>query len=175
MSGRCRESVVSAASPHGDHGRRSPRASTMSPAMLTVRGATIAALSYLFASQLAMALAIHVWLRGVTVVEPEQVRALAEASRGLLLWQAALGGGLCVFGGAVACHFGGPADLKAPLAFGLLLIGYGIPGWLLHPTYPVAYKIAGFLTPVPLALLGGLIRLRFQHRSGAGPGQGRGA
>jgi hypothetical protein len=83
----------------------------------------------------------------------------------LLLWQGGLGLCLATMAGYLACRLSGRVGLKNSLALGGLLVAYGILAIYLHPNDPMSKKIAELLTPIPIALLGGWLCLRFASGS----------
>ncbi len=125
----------------------------------SVRSVLIAFFGYLVVAAVVMVIVVQRWMpTGVT--DQQQLARMAEVDPSLLMWQNALGAILCVAAGFAACHFSGARGLKNPLLLGVLLALYGVLGIFLHPGHPPLMQAAKLVAPVPLALLGGWLRLR---------------
>jgi hypothetical protein len=135
--------------------------------------AVLAALfGYLLISLVAMAVIVYVWMPA-GVIAPQELSRLAEADPHLLFWQDLLGTVLGILAGFAACHFSGAKGLSNSLILGLLLTLYGVVGILMHPTHPIAMQVAKLVSPVPLVLLGGWLRLACGGRGKVTPAEQR--
>ena len=126
----------------------------------SVQSVLIAFVGYLVVATIAMIIVVQRWMpAGVT--DKQELARLAELDPSLLMWQSVLGSILCIAAGFAVCHFSGAKGLKNSLLLGALLVFYGALGILLHPDHPPLMQAAKLLAPIPLALLGGWLRLRF--------------
>ncbi|NGY06879.1 hypothetical protein [Solimonas terrae] len=122
-----------------------------------------ALIGYLILSVIATGIIVQLWLPpGIT--DRQQLIRLADTDPGLLLWQNLLGAFLGILAGFAGCHFAKAGGLRNPLLIGVLLTIYGIVGIALHPAHPLPMQAAKIVAPVPLALLGGYLRLAIARR-----------
>lgn len=124
---------------------------------------------YVLVSTLVMGVVVHYRLpSGVT--DPQQLARLVEGDFTLLVWQNVLGLLLGIGAGFASTYFSGSAGLRNALVLGMLFSLYGVFGIYLHPSHPLAMQIGKLVSPIPIALFGGWLRLRLAKR---GTGSGR--
>lgn len=125
----------------------------------SLKAVVLAFLAYLVLVTVLFAIVIHFWLPAG--ISPQEAERLAAVDPTLLIWERVWGLCLATFAGYLACRLSGRVGLKNSLALGALLVAYGILAIYLHPSDPISTKVAELLTPIPIALLGGWLCLRF--------------
>lgn len=127
---------------------------------IRVKAVVVSFIAYVVVSVVASIVLVQAWLPAG--ISAEEAARLAESAPLLVNGQLVIGTVLGLAAGFLACHLGGAGGLRNSLAVGVVLIGYAALATVLHPTAPLWQHIVHFIAPVPLTLLGGLLRLKAQ-------------
>jgi hypothetical protein len=142
----------------------SKNGSTLMHGDLNIKAVIAGFFGYMLIFIVVMALVVHIRMPP-NVTNQQALSRIAEADPQLLLWQNVLGTILGIFAGFVACHCSGAKGLKNSLVTGLLLILYGVVGIFMHPAHSMLMQVAKLVSPIPLVLLGGWLRLLMSRHS----------
>jgi hypothetical protein len=130
---------------------------------LSLKAVAMGLFGYLLASVIIFYFIFEWWVPpGIT--DKQQLAHLAETDQTLLILQSWLGFVLGVIAGFAACHFSGARGLKNSLVLGSLFGLYGVLGISLHPLHPTAAQVGKIISPIPITLCGGWLRMLLSRR-----------
>jgi hypothetical protein len=130
---------------------------------LSIKAISLGLFGYLLASVIIFYF-IFEWWAPPGITDKQQLRHLAETDPTLLILQSRLGLVLGVIAGFAACHFSGARGLKNSLVLGSLFALYGVLGISLHPLHPTAAQVGKIISPIPITLCGGWLRMLLSRR-----------
>ncbi len=125
---------------------------------ISFKAPVISFVTYLLATMIATAVLIQIWMPAGMPIE--QVAQLAETDPFVTFWGGVIGLVTCTLCAMLTTKLSKQTGLKNAVAFGGLLILYGIASIVLHPEHSLLHQVSKVLSPIPVAIFGGYIYLK---------------
>lgn len=130
---------------------------------IRVRAIFFSAVFYLVLSNLIFAVILHLSIPA-DIAGTDNVYQWAKTDPSLIRWQEWLGTVLFVLAGYFCTLWSGSVGLRNCLILGVIFIGYGLLGIFLHPEHSTRMQVGKIVSPIPLGLIGGYLRIRIHKR-----------
>jgi peptidoglycan/LPS O-acetylase OafA/YrhL len=129
---------------------------------LKIKAVTVSIATYIISTMIAAGVLVQIWMP--KDIPMERIAELAETDPFILFWSNIIGGLACMFCSILATKLSTQAGLKNALLFGALIVVYGILSILMHPQHSLEHQIVKVLSPIPLALIGGWIYMKWMYK-----------